>query len=68
MARTNGHQPLDAATALDELVPGTDPLDCPACVAAGDSCDFHAGFAVGWDTCAAFVAHAIDTRDEGEGL
>ncbi len=29
---------------------------CPACSAAGELCEFHGGWAEGWDACAAYVA------------
>jgi hypothetical protein len=38
---------------------GEDPQDCPACVAAGDLCRFHTGFAEGWDACAELVARMV---------
>jgi hypothetical protein len=52
--------------ALDELVDGGDPLDCPACIEAGDVCSFHAGWAAGWDACAAFVARVVEDERIGE--
>jgi hypothetical protein len=51
---------------LDELVDGMDPLECAACLAAGDACEFHAGWAEGWDACAAFVARAVDEHRAAE--
>jgi hypothetical protein len=36
-----------------------DPQDCEACVAAGDLCAFHTGFAEGWDACAGLVARMV---------
>ena len=51
---------------LDELIEGTDPYDCPACLAGGDACEFHAGFAEGWDACAAFVARAVEADRAAE--
>jgi hypothetical protein len=51
---------------LDELVDGGDPLDCPACIEAGDVCSFHAGWAAGWDACAAFVARVVEGDRDGE--
>ena len=50
---------------LGDLVAGVDPLECPACVELGDACRFHAGFAAGWDACAAFVAAVVEQRDAG---
>jgi hypothetical protein len=41
-----------------ELTGAPDLLDCMDCVSGGDTCDFHEGFAAGWDACAAFVARA----------
>jgi hypothetical protein len=39
---------------------------CPACFAAGRLCEFHRGWAEGWDACAAFVAGSVDVgRDAG---
>ena len=51
---------------LDELVDGGDPLDCPACLDAGDVCSFHAGWAAGWDACASFVARVVEDDRDGE--
>jgi len=51
---------------LDDLVDGGDPLDCPACVEAGEVCSFHAGWAAGWDACAAFVAHVVEIERDAE--
>ena len=44
---------------LDELAEGADPMDCPACVEAGDACSFHEGFGAGWDAAVAFMAAAV---------
>ena len=51
---------------LDELVSGGNPYVCAACVAVGEVCAFHAGWAAGWDACAAFVAHAVDDERASE--
>ena len=40
----------------DETVPD-DPYDCAACLAGGDVCQWHEGWAAGWDACARVVAH-----------
>jgi hypothetical protein len=48
----------------DELVDGGDPYECPACVAGGVECEFHRGWAAGWDACAAFVARMVDDYQE----
>jgi hypothetical protein len=37
-----------------------DPYTCKACVAAGDLCSFHAGFAAGWDACTGLVARLVN--------
>ena len=51
---------------LDELVSGGDPYECPACAAAGDACEFHTGWAEGWDACVAFVAEAVEAERSAE--
>jgi hypothetical protein len=51
---------------LDDLIDGGDPLDCTACVEAGEVCSFHAGWAAGWDACAAFVAHVVEAELDAE--
>jgi hypothetical protein len=39
---------------------------CPACLAAGGLCEFHRGWAEGWDACAAYVAGSVAVgRDAG---
>jgi len=60
---------------VDELADEVDPYDCEDCLTAGDVCKFHAGFAQGWDACAAFVGRAVEeqraaevTLDDIEGL
>jgi hypothetical protein len=63
-------------SALDELVDGMDPLECARCLIAGDACHFHAGWAAGWDACAAYVAQVVERErmaelaqlDETEGV
>jgi hypothetical protein len=44
----------------DDLGDLLDPYQCVECLAAGDSCVFHAGFAAGWDACAASVARVVN--------
>jgi hypothetical protein len=39
--------------------PVTGDAGCPACAAAGGICEFHRGWAEGWDACAAFVAGSV---------
>ena len=41
------------------LAGDVDPYRCEGCLAAGDACPFHQGFADGWDACAAFVAGVV---------
>jgi hypothetical protein len=48
-----------------ELVDGGDPLECLACIEAGDVCEFHAGWAAGWDACSAFVARIVEDERAG---
>jgi hypothetical protein len=50
----------------DELAAGGDPYHCPACVADGVECEFHRGWAAGWDACAAFVARSVDEQRAAE--
>jgi hypothetical protein len=39
---------------------------CPACAAVGGMCEFHRGWAAGWDACAAIVAGSVGAdRDAG---
>jgi hypothetical protein len=40
---------------------------CPACSAAGELCEFHRGWAEGWDACAAYVAGAADSGGDAGG-
>jgi hypothetical protein len=35
---------------------------CAGCVAGGVECTFHAGFAAGWDACAAMVAVWVEAE------
>ena len=45
---------------VDESLAGDiDPYQCERCLAAGDACPFHQGFADGWDACAALMAAVI---------
>jgi hypothetical protein len=50
----------ESADEVEELAEGMDPYLCPECLAEGDSCGFHAGFAAGWDACVSVVASAVD--------
>lgn len=43
----------------ESLAGGADPYRCELCLATGDACRFHQGFADGWDACAAFVAGVV---------
>lgn len=64
-------RPSDAPpneSGLDDLVEGGDPLACEACLATGGECDFHQGWAEGWDACAAFVARRVHEAAEFELL
>lgn len=46
---------------VDESLAGAaDPYQCEGCLAVGDACPFHQGFADGWDACAAFVAGVVE--------
>jgi hypothetical protein len=45
-----------------ERVAAGEPEECPACEAAGGSCDFHRGWAAGWDAFAAVVAGQVAQR------
>lgn len=55
--------PLDSPTndPLAELHPLVDPFRCPPCLQRGDSCDFHAGLALGLD-----LGSALFTTDPEE--
>ena len=55
-----------AETGLDDLVEGANPLACEACLAAGGDCEFHRGWAAGWDACAAFVARTVHEQRDAE--
>jgi hypothetical protein len=44
---------------------GDQPSDCHRCAAAGGVCDFHLGWAAGWDVCAAVVASSGDRSGDG---
>jgi hypothetical protein len=52
------------------LIPVVDLVEmieaCAACVAAGVECDWHAGFAAGWDACVALVAGWVGERRDAE--
>ena len=57
-------------TRLDELVDGGDLLACDRCVAARGECEYHRGWAAGWDACTAFVARVVEkqrTAEDGDG-
>jgi hypothetical protein len=45
---------------------GGEPEQCPACLAADCPCEFHRGWADGWDACAAFVAGRTGERRTAE--
>lgn len=47
---------------VEELADVVDPLDCVDCVALGDACAFHRGFAEGWDACAEFIARHVERQ------
>jgi hypothetical protein len=51
------------ALGCDRLPDEADPYQCAECMAVGDSCAFHAGFAAGWDACMGAVADWVN-RDE----
>lgn len=53
-------------TGLDELPEGGDPFACPGCVSAGGECEFHQGWAAGWDACAALVARVVEEQRAAE--
>ena len=63
-----GERPGVDSDVVDELVDGGEPLECLACIEAGDVCSFHAGWATGWDACAEFVAHVVEERRADELL
>jgi hypothetical protein len=50
--------PFDQAG--DELAADLDPYACVECLGLGDSCEFHTGFAAGWDACVSLMASAIE--------
>lgn len=37
----------------------TDPQQCPDCVAYGEECPFHLGYAAGWDAASAVVGQFL---------
>jgi hypothetical protein len=52
---------VSAPASGDQVEPvEADPYTCEACVAAGDLCSFHAGFAAGWDACTGLVARLVN--------
>jgi hypothetical protein len=63
-SRSSDARPDDAG--LNDLVAGGDPLACEACLATGGECDFHRGWAEGWDACGAFVARRVHEAADGE--
>ena len=66
---TNGQKVL---TGLDELVDGGDVLACERCQQvqdapeAGEVCEFHRGWAAGWDACTGFVARVVEEQRAAE--
>jgi hypothetical protein len=40
-----------------------DPYACGDCLVIGDACEFHAGFAAGWDTCMEHVSRWVLGND-----
>jgi hypothetical protein len=48
------------------LTEGGDPYECRACLAAGIECDFHRGWAAGWDAYAVFVARVVEDERAAE--
>jgi len=53
-------------TGGDDPVEGGDPYACADCMSAGETCEFHAGWAAGWDACAVFVAGVVQAEDGDE--
>jgi hypothetical protein len=47
----------------DRLSEELDPYGCGPCLASGDVCEFHAGFAAGWDACVVLMAEAVIGRE-----
>jgi hypothetical protein len=45
---------------------GGNPYECSACLAIGVACEFHAGWAEGWDACTAFVARVVEDERASE--
>jgi hypothetical protein len=43
-----------------------DPQDCPQCLAAGAVCDFHRGWAAGWDQAASVVGALVLEQRGGQ--
>jgi hypothetical protein len=52
-----------AAPGGDRLGEHVDPYACADCLANGDACVFHAGFAEGWDSCMEHVTAWALGRD-----
>lgn len=48
---------------LDDVAAGRS-VACDACLAGRGECDFHRGWADGWEACAAFVAHQVQHADD----
>jgi hypothetical protein len=54
---------MPTLTTLDDP---QDPNDCPACLASGDICDFHKGWAAGWDQAASVVGALVLDQAGGD--
>jgi hypothetical protein len=52
---------------LGDLIEGDDSNECPTCVAAGGVCEFHRGWAEGWDAHAALVARRVQEHLDAGG-
>lgn len=46
-------------TAPSDTEPGPDPQHCPDCMACGCICEYHRGWADGWDQAAKVVGHFV---------
>ena len=59
---------MNSGPELGELPEGGDPLECGECVVRGDVCEYHRGWADGWDACTELVARVVEhQRGAGEG-
>lgn len=62
---------LDAVIELDRLADDDplaveqDPFTCPGCVAVGEVCSWHRGWAAGWDACCRVVQATQQGRPAG---